>query len=213
MLFEREPAHDPRDVAAGDVTPPTDDSTLSDEVIVRRVLAGDRDLFRELVRRHKAVVFGSIMRQVGSRAVAEELAQETFVRAFTGLHSFRFEARFSTWVVRIALNATSSYFSSRAYRELKRTTAFEPASHDSRSAPDGEELRERKQRIDRFRSELERLAPRLREVLVLCGVEGRPYEEVAAVLGIPVGTVRSRLNKARLEMRRALAEPGGEGAS
>lgn len=211
MLSEHENGVPLETAFTGDVIPPGKDSQHSDEQIIRRIVAGDRELFRELVRRHRSLVFASIMRQVGERSLAEELAQETFVRAFTGLPGFRSESRFSTWIVRIAINTTSSYFSSRAFREKKRTTEFDPASHDTKAGTADEERREKQIRFERFREALTQLPLKQREVLVLCGIEERPYEEAASLLGIPVGTVRSRLNKARLMMRALIAEADGEG--
>ncbi len=178
---------------------------ISDDALVRRVRAGDVEQYRELLRRHKQLVFACIMRQVGSQAVAEELAHETFVKAYIRLHTFRFEARFSTWLVRIALNTVASYFSSRSYRYAQRTIAFEQEQHDTAYSPT-EDAEDARRRLARFRSALNGLPSRLKEVLVLCGLEGRPYEEVARLLGIPVGTVRSRLNKARLEIKNAIEE-------
>lgn len=188
----------------------TDEQDVSDGEIIRRVLAGERDLFRELVRRHRSVVFSSVFRQVGERSAAEELAQETFVKAYRGLHTFRHEAQFSTWVVCIALNTVSTYFASRAFRERKRTTAFKESEHDRSGARTPEELREEQVRLTRFRDAMAQLPERLREVLILCGVEGKSYEDAAAIIGVPIGTVRSRLNKARLTMRELLAHGDGE---
>ena len=109
------------------MTLPGDSKT--DELLVSRVLSGEKEVFRELVERHKNVVFGSLMRLCGNRELAEELTQETFVRAYTSLRSFRFEARLSTWLVQIAANCASSYFSSRDFRVRKRSIRFEQEIH------------------------------------------------------------------------------------
>ena len=177
-----------------------------DHQIVREVVAGNSDRFRLLVLRHQALVFALIMRQVGEKELAEELAQETFLKAYRNLKLFRFEAKFSTWLTRIALNTMNSYFSSRAYKERSRTDSFSQEKHDRPEALGADA----KSDMEQFRNLLGTLSPKLREVLVLCGLEGKSYEEAAHMLSIPIGTVRSRLNKARLVLKDAfLASAGG----
>lgn len=184
----------------------SNEQDVPDQEIVRRIIAGDRDLFREIVRRNRGVVFSSIMRQVGDRELASELAQESFVKAFRGLNGFRFEAKLSSWLVCIALNTVSTYFASRAHRERSRTTSFSEPDHDRGESSTPEELHSEQLRLARFQEALAELPKQLREILVLCGLEGKSYEEAAALTGIPIGTVRSRLHKARLTMR-ALVGP------
>ncbi len=179
-----------------------------DVVVIRQVLAGDPDAFRGLVVRYKDLVFALIMRQVADHAVAEDLSQEVFMKAFTALRRFRGDAQFSTWLTRIALNATNSYFSSRRYRERRRSEPFEPVRHDRASAPaEAEDDGVSETMKEQFRNGLAALASHYRDVLVLVGLEGHSYEEAAETLGIPLGTVRSRLSKAR-ELIRARIEQG-----
>lgn len=181
-----------------------ENAELSDEQIIRVVLAGDKELFRELVARHKNLVFASILRQVGARDVAEDLAQQTFVRAYSGLQRFRFESQFSTWLTRIALNTTASHFASRAFKESKLRTSYDETAHDVSVSEDADTQREERLRLVRFQQALAALPTRLREPLVLCGLQEMSYQEAATVLNIPVGTIRSRLNHARLRMRELL---------
>ena len=103
------------------ITPDTNDMAPSDGEVVRQVLAGKRELFQVLVTRYKGQVFSMILRQVGDHAVADDLAQETFVKAYLNLKSFRYESKLSTWLVRIALNTTNSYFSSRRFFQSGRS--------------------------------------------------------------------------------------------
>ncbi len=184
-------------------TPTTTNTELSDGEVVRQVLAGKRELFQVLVSRYKGQVFSMILRQVGDHAVADDLAQETFVKAYLNLKSFRYEAKLSTWLVRIALNTTNSYFSSRRFKESQRTkvlTDLTPAG----TSQSPEQLAERQSALELFRSAIAGLKPKFREVIVLCGLEGKSYEEAALVLGVPIGTVRSRLNTARLTLKNEL---------
>lgn len=171
-----------------------------DSEIVRRVLAGSHEDFSALVAKHQDLIFAMIVRQVGEHAVARDLTQETFLKAFRGLKHFRFEAKFSSWLTRIALNLTNSYFTSRTYRNKKREIEFDPAVHDLK---DEEQIdnAEKEALIASLREALSELKPPFRDVLVLCGLEGKSYEEAAAILEIPIGTVRSRLNKARLLLK------------
>jgi RNA polymerase sigma-70 factor (ECF subfamily) len=177
-----------------------DEETIADEEVIKKVLSGDSDLYRVLVSRHQNLVFGMIMRQTGNRDLAEELTQETFIKAFTALQSFRAEAKFSTWITRIALNHTNSYFTSKAHKQRKRSDSFDIELHDKNdtSATEEHELRER---MRKFQSCLGKVKPTFREIITLCGLQGKSYEDAASLLDIPIGTVRSRLNKARLLLR------------
>ncbi len=179
------------------------DDNSSEAEIIARVLSGQRDDFRHLVDRHKDLVFAMIQRQVGDRGVAEDLAQEVFCRAYQYLKQFRGDSSFATWITRIALNQTNTYFASRRFKEGRRTDSFDAQVHDLGSTdPEGRERM--KEILEAFRSGLSELSPKLRDVLVLSAFEQKSYEEVAAILEIPIGTVRSRLNAARLQLRKFL---------
>ena len=182
----------------------------SEKALVRRAAAGDHAAFREIVSSYRNAVFTLVLRQVGSHCVAEELAQEIFVKAYLHMNTFRFESRFSTWLTRIALNHTNSYFASRRYKQSSRTEEFKPEIH-AEGGESPEALMERKERMARFRAGLAALSPKLRDALTLCALEGRSYEEAAEVMKVPVGTVRSRLNKARLQLKEIVGgdEKGG----
>lgn len=174
----------------------------SEADLIRRVLSGEQEEFRLLVEAHQTRVFSIIMKQVGNRAVADELALETFERAFFNLKSFHFRSRFSTWLTRIALNVTGNYFASRRYKEAQRSESFCVQTHDG-VAWSGD-VSERAEYFKRFHDAISRLSPKLRDVLTLCGFSEASYEEAAETLQIPVGTVRSRLNQARTNLRAML---------
>lgn len=167
--------------------------------IIERVSAGHTDDFRLLVLAHQSRIFAVIVRSVGDESLAQELTQDVFVRAFRALANFRFEARFSTWLTRIALNVTRSYCDSKWYRSQRCTVSLESIPIEGTVALsdgfDGFALK-------RLAWVTTKLTPRLREVFVLCALEQRSYAEVAEILDVPIGTVRSRLNKARLEAQR-----------
>ena len=173
---------------------------IDEREVIRRVLSGEKEEFRHLVRAHQDRIFAMIMRQVGDRALAGDLAQEVMIRAYLGLDRFRFECSFSTWTTRIALNVAATYFSSRQFRQRSRTVALEAARADEIPEPRPREA----QTLDRLRVCIGALRPKYREVLALCALERRSYAEAAAVLGVPEGTVCSRLRTARAPLRKRL---------
>lgn len=163
---------------------------------LKRAQSGDKEAFRVLVELHYEKVFAMELRQVRDRSVAEELTQEIFVKAYKNIHSFRHQAKFSTWLTRIAFNHTSSYFKSRRFKESRRTVSLIEENVASSQDSQTEEL------ISRLNFFITKLAPHHREVLVLCAMEGRTYEEAAKVLEIPIGTIRSRMNTAIKNLKR-----------
>ncbi len=174
---------------------PKDSEQEDEREIILRVQSGETDDFRHIVERHKDRIFAMLMRQTGNRELSEELAQDAFVKAFQNIKRFRFDSSFSTWLTRIALNQMKNYFQSRHYRQsqVKRTLSVElPAQQ---SSPEEEALS--KEHLLIFRDCLSKLKDKHREVLVLKGLEGKDYEQIAGFVGTPVGTVRSRLNTAR----------------
>ncbi len=173
--------------------------------IIRRVLAGDKDEFRLLVLAYQERVFAVIMRAVGRESTAKELTQEAFIKAYLNLDQFRFESSFSTWLIRIALNVANSYFSSRAFKEQTKTSSIEETNYQEIPEPGKTQVYD-EEAVARLRYVVGRLRPKLRDVFILCALDERSYEETARILGIPVGTVRSRLNKARLLIRQMYFE-------
>ena len=176
----------------------------SDESLAQRAAIGDREAFRSIVMRHKDYVFSLIRRQVRDESIAEDLTQEVFIKVFRGLESYRADALFRTWLVRIALNTTNSYFTSRRFKESRETEQLSD-EHDGISSFRTSSS-DTDQRLAFFHQALASLTPKLRDVVVLCALQEKSYEETAQHLSIPVGTVRSRLNAARSQMREAIAK-------
>lgn len=172
-----------------------------DLLVVDRIKSGDSSSFEELVEKYQHQVISLIARQVGDQILAEELAQDVFVRAYRGIKSFRGDSSFSTWLIRISLNVIHSYFSSKLYKQRKKTLEFNLSKHDMQEEL-GDEVSDETR--DLLRVALENLKPQFKDVLVLCSLEGKKYEDVASILDVPVGTVRSRLNKARLLLKEHL---------
>jgi RNA polymerase sigma-70 factor (ECF subfamily) len=184
-----------------------------DGVVVAAVKAGDTEAFRTLVDRHKGRVYGTLLSLVGDDDTAEELAQETFVRAFSGLGGFREDARFGTWLVQIAIHAARDHrrrmqrlrsrrvVSLEALREAQRQE-LEPA--DTRRASDPGSGVEAKEEAERVREAIAQLPPEYREVLVLKHFEGWSYETIAETTGDTVGTLKVRAHRARRMLRELL---------
>ena len=185
--------------------------TRSDADLVRLCLDGDESAWHELVGRYTRKVFGLGYRFVGRVDEAEDLTQEVFVKVYQGLSRYRpAEGSFSTWLMTVARNHAIDRY--RRRREERLRIVEEPALLDS--MPDRGETPfrslEREERVRLVHSGLRALPSDLREPIVLCDLQGLPYEEAAATLGIPLGTVKSRINRGRLELAKRLLRRRGE---
>ena len=188
----------------------TTDATLADGPLVARAAAGDAGAFRTLVERHERRIVALLHRLCGCPELALDLAQETFLSAHRHLGSFRHESRFSTWLHTIAVNHARA-----AGRRRRPSGSLDAVGADGqRLIPEpAAELPavsaglEREELARRIAAALERLDDRYREVVVLADMHDASYEEIAATLDIPVGTVRSRLHRGRTELRSLLAAP------
>jgi RNA polymerase sigma-70 factor (ECF subfamily) len=178
--------------------PPAGDSAE----FVSRLRAGDRRAFEELVRTQQHRVYGLALRMLGNAAEAQDVAQEAFLRAHRGLAEFRGEARLSTWlyaiVSRLCLNRLAGGERKRA-RLGDETLSQVP---DTRPGPD--QALERGELEEALHRAIGELPEERRVVVVLRDVEGLAYEEIAQALALPVGTVRSRLHRARLDLKEKL---------
>lgn len=186
-------------MTSGSLLPIVEVHPTEDEV-VRAARDGDRDAFRSLVIKYQSLVYGLVFRHLGDSAMAEDLTQEIFLKAHRGLTGFRAESKFSSWLTALAINHLRNHFKSRSHQEQRSTTPVEaPTLEDFDFGPEADLLQ--REELRRFQCAIQALPVTLREVLILCGVEGRSYIEVSEVLGIPVGSVRSRLHAARTEIR------------
>jgi len=174
-----------------------DDAQLAD-----RLRRGDPRAFEELVIAHQHRVFGVALRMLGSRAEAEEAAQEVFLRAHRAIADFRGDAKLSTWLYAIASRLCLNRLASgerRLLREGEETLARIPSGH----ASPADEL-ERSERDAALHRAIAELSDERRLVVVLRDLEGLSYEEIAAALDLELGTVRSRLHRARLDLKEKL---------
>ncbi len=159
--------------------------------LIRAASAGNLAAFEQLVRAYQQPVWRFLRRLLGDAGVAEDVAQETFLRVFRRLPTYTFEAKFSTWVFQIARNASVDEVRSR--RRRSRLASLAPPPRPSAAPP------EARAEID---AALASLPDDLREAVVLVEVLGLRYHEVARVLGVPEGTVKSRMFSARSRLHR-----------
>src|SRR5688572_15984278 len=184
------------DTADADVSPREEDHAL-----VRAAGAGDVRAFEALYRRHNRRVYAVLWRLCGHEARAEDLVQDAFVRAWQALPAFRFESAFSTWLHRLAVNTALMDLRSRAGAEALET---DDAALEFHATSDSAGHR------TALGMDLERavatLPPRARAVLVLHDIEGWKHEEIAAELGMAVGSSKAQLHRARGLLRTRLGE-------
>ncbi len=174
----------------------------SDHDLVQQCLRGDAQSFRQLYRRHQQRV-RSILYQLSDPSSLDDLVQEVFLRAWKGLPKFRGTAKFSTWLYRIAWNVASDQRQAIAQRQTQLRTLTEKAP-TQQDAPDLMDLHYQ----DLVQRGLENLSFDHRTILVLHDLEEVPQKEVAQILDIPLGTVKSRLFHARAAMRQFLQQQG-----
>jgi RNA polymerase sigma-70 factor (ECF subfamily) len=193
-----------RDAAAGVLARAED----PDRELVARWHAGDLAAFEALVRRYQERVYRLLFRMLGSAADAEDAAQETFLNLHRHGRRFRGEARFSTFVYRVAANTALNRRRTlgRSRARVERFAELQAVGHERPEGPPGPDQaalgRELSERVHRA---LGTLPEKLRLPLVLFDIEGLPYAEVSTVLGLAEGTVKSRIHRARLALRERLA--------
>jgi RNA polymerase sigma-70 factor, ECF subfamily len=170
-----------------------------DQPFVQAALRGDLRAFERLVERHRDVVFRVATRLVGSDEEAEDVTQDTFLRAFHRLDRYRGEAPFRTWLLQIAHNTAVTYVTAkRAPRHSPLDGLAEDVAAAERRGGPAEQL-ERSERLRRLDTKVKALSPGHRAVLVLRDIEGLSYEEIARVTESPLGSVKARLHRAREE--------------
>jgi RNA polymerase sigma-70 factor (ECF subfamily) len=172
----------------------------SDQTLVDRAKRGDQDGIRLLVDRYERRVIALAWGLLGNRQDAEDVAQEAFLRAFRSIGSFRGQSAFRTWLFQIAINAARTY---RRTREGRRE-GVKGGAMEFDTTPGPESLERALIARDRVRRALATLPSDLREAVVLRDVNGLDYREIAQALGIPMGTVESRIFRGRARLKHAL---------
>jgi RNA polymerase sigma-70 factor (ECF subfamily) len=195
------------------VTAPWNLALAADQQVVTWAQDGDESAFRELIRRYQRPIFSIIYRMVRDRELAEDLAQETFIKVLNAIDSYRPEHKFSSWIFKIANNAAIDHLRRRELETLslegapdaltaERQEATALQVRDRTESPlDELEARELGSQIEQA---IAGLRPEYRSCIMLRHVEGRAYEEIAEILGLPLGTVKTYIHRARAELRSQL---------
>jgi RNA polymerase sigma-70 factor (ECF subfamily) len=183
-----------------------DDRAAEDQRVVQAVLHGEREAFGELVGRYQRMIAAVAWRYGTERNEVEDVVSEVFLKVYCNLHRYRPEHAFATWLYRLAANHVLDH-GRRARRAPARAEIPDGLADP---APRPEERAERRERACAVRRALTEVTPRYREALFLVYVEGLKVEETARLLGLPTGTVKTRLLRGRAALRRILArrEPG-----
>ena len=195
------------------MAPSLDLPNLPDADVARLAQQGREPAFRELVRRYERPVFSLVFRMVRDTATAEDLAQDTFIKVLNHIDKYNAEFKFSSWLFKIANNVAIDHLRRRQLNTISidgspnaatasdiEATSFDIADK-SESALDAMEARELGSAIERA---IGALRPEYRSCIMLRHVEGRSYEEIAATLDLPLGTVKTYIHRARHQLRDAL---------
>ena len=174
--------------------------------LVAAARAGDERAFEALVVKYQDRIFRFIQRMVGAADVVEDLAQEVFIRAYRSIGEFKGDSSLYTWLYKIALNLCRNHYRTKGRRpqteeldEADGSDSFEAAGR----TPEQEVFR--REFWEQLRGALDELPPEQREAVVFCDLEGMSYEEMAEVMGVPIGTVRSRIFRGRRALQGRLA--------
>lgn len=179
-----------------------------DRLLVQRAAQGDADAFAELVNLHQRMVYGLALRKLGNPHDAEEVAQTAFLNAWRGLKSFKGDSSFATWLYRLTSNACIDHLRQNGKRAEDRSLEDENLPPLPDHTPGPEEQALQRERQEALRKAIDQLPSEQRTILLLREMDGLMYEEIAQLLHLELGTVKSRLARARLALRDRLANEG-----
>ena len=193
---------------------PVELASATDQEVVALARHGQDAAYRELVRRYERPVFSLVYRMVRDRELAEDLSQETFVKALNAIESYRPEFKFSSWIFKIANNAAIDHLRRRELDTLSldgSPHAETPEAIEATALQIGDRQETALEEVEarelggEIEMAISRLRPEYRSCILLRHVEGRAYEEIAEILGLPLGTVKTYIHRARNELRLSLA--------
>ncbi|HEU5050776.1 MAG TPA: sigma-70 family RNA polymerase sigma factor [Gemmatimonadales bacterium] len=189
-------------------------AAATDQEVVALARAGAESAYRELIRRYERPIFSLVFRMVRDRELAEDLTQETFVKALNAIESYRPEFKFSSWIFKIANNAAIDHLRRRELDTLSldgSPHAETPEAMEATALQIGNRLESPLEAVEArelggaIEEAIGRLRPEYRSCILLRHVEGRAYEEIAEILNLPLGTVKTYIHRARNELRQTLA--------
>jgi len=178
--------------------PLAEDSKGSGASLVERAQTGSRVAFRDLVIEHQGQIFATILRIGRDREIAEDLTQETFIKAWQNLNKFPGDSKFTTWLTRIAINLTLSW-------KKKNKNKFQNTNGSELTASSNSSTRLKLYQDYCLENAIEKLSTKQQQVIILFYYEKLGYQEIADLLQIPIGTVSSRLTSAQRKLRKLLS--------
>lgn len=168
-----------------------------DSVLIKKAKNGNKGAFNILVNKYYTRVYASLFSFTKSKEDSEDLAQQTFVKVWQQLHSFRGESAFFTWVYRIAINLAKNFVASSGYKKQKINTSIDESEIEINSYEDLESIVIHNQSLRNINNYINKMPESLKTAFTLREVEGKSYEEIGIITDTPIGTVRSRIFRAR----------------
>jgi len=185
------------------------DSRPSDEDLIERFQKGDLYAFDLIVKRYKDQLLNFVYRFVGNQEEAEDIVQETFLRVYRKRKAYKRIAKFSTWIYTIAGNLSRTELRRRKRRKLFSVTDMGFEDRDYEISDEGynpESQVEGRLQEEIIQKEINNLSPKFREVIVLRDIQELSYEEISKIIKVPIGTVKSRVNRGRLKLQNRLKD-------
>jgi len=181
-----------------------------EQALIQQVQSGDHEAFEQLVKRYEKHVYNLCLRMCGNAEDAKDLSQEAFLKAWRGIGFYKFESSFSTWLYRLTSNVCIDFLR----RQKRRPTVSLTVEDDDTAveqevvdtAPSPEEVALHRERTNAVAAAMAQLEDEFRMVLTLRVIQDLPYEKIADILDIKVGTVKSRLARARLKLKKLLED-------
>ena len=168
-----------------------------DSVLIKKAKNGNKGAFNILVNKYYTRVYASLFSFTKSKEDSEDLAQQTFVKVWQQLHSFRGESAFFTWVYRIAINLAKNFVASSGYKKHKINTSIDESEIEINSFEDLESIVIHNQSLRNINNYINKMPESLKTAFTLREVDGKSYEEISIITDTPIGTVRSRIFRAR----------------
>lgn len=186
---------------------------MTEQELVARAKKGDQSAFEQLVRDNEKRIYNLALRMAGNPEDALDLSQEAFLNAWKGLNSFKGDSAFSTWLYRLASNACLDFLRSKKRRQDTTASTLSLDDEETPPPPADDSVRpdtqlERKERRLALHRALDALPPHHRQILVMRELSGLSYQEISSILALDLGTVKSRLTRARLALKKILSEDG-----
>lgn len=186
---------------------------MDDKDLIRRVLDGDQEAFADLMARNEKQVYNLCLRMAGDPEDARDLTQESFLKAWRGLQFYKSECSFSTWLYRLSTNVCIDHLRSRKRKGAVSLSVTDEGGEETElEIPDAEPLPEQqiihREERQAIAAAMNRLEEEYRTVLTLRVVEELSYEQIAEVLDLKAGTVKSRIARARIKLKKILQENG-----